>query len=361
MTPDAGIAPQLPAGLPGDWLLDVDLPCPTCRYNLRKLHSPRCPECGGAFRWQTLLQIACPRCAAPLDSEDGANCPQCKLALDWARLLGERDPAEFTQFEYTLRPVRAGFATSLQAMWPRSFWRSIRLEWPPRLERLRRLRLIASSFFVGGIVLLYLVVALTIRLRWMSSNILEQVVAWFAPAVPPLLTAALLPMFTPTLSRFQIRGDQLVRISAYGSIGLAWLGLTYMTIAAIALLVPTLTPFFSPAVAAALPTPFFPDVLAGLECMTIRETPMAYSRVRGLPTSLRSLSAATALLIALLGFLWWWRFVFVSLRDYLRLNRVDAWALTLSTQTIVLICVMIFLSACGGRDWTLYFGRLLVP
>lgn len=43
-----------PPGLPDDWSLDLDLPCPRCRYNLRHLRTPRCPECGTVFRWQSL-------------------------------------------------------------------------------------------------------------------------------------------------------------------------------------------------------------------------------------------------------------------------------------------------------------------
>jgi hypothetical protein len=32
------------------WLFDRDAECPLCKYNLRGLTSPRCPECGEALR-----------------------------------------------------------------------------------------------------------------------------------------------------------------------------------------------------------------------------------------------------------------------------------------------------------------------
>lgn len=34
--------------------LDEDLPCPQCKYNLRGLTVPRCPECRFAFNWSDL-------------------------------------------------------------------------------------------------------------------------------------------------------------------------------------------------------------------------------------------------------------------------------------------------------------------
>lgn len=35
-------------------LIDEDLPCPECEYNLRGLTMPRCPECGHRFAWTDL-------------------------------------------------------------------------------------------------------------------------------------------------------------------------------------------------------------------------------------------------------------------------------------------------------------------
>lgn len=54
-----------------DWLSDNDAECPGCKYNLRGLREPRCPECGKAIQlsitlveqylraWITALVAAC--------------------------------------------------------------------------------------------------------------------------------------------------------------------------------------------------------------------------------------------------------------------------------------------------------------
>lgn len=42
-----------------DWdHLSADIECPLCRYNLRGLVQPRCPECGYAFDWLDLLDVS---------------------------------------------------------------------------------------------------------------------------------------------------------------------------------------------------------------------------------------------------------------------------------------------------------------
>jgi hypothetical protein len=41
---------------PPDWaVIDRDILCPLCDYNLRGLADPRCPECGHQFDWPTVL------------------------------------------------------------------------------------------------------------------------------------------------------------------------------------------------------------------------------------------------------------------------------------------------------------------
>jgi len=42
---------------PGPEGLQHDLPCPRCRYNLRGLTLPRCPECGFEFRWEDIPRL----------------------------------------------------------------------------------------------------------------------------------------------------------------------------------------------------------------------------------------------------------------------------------------------------------------
>ena len=45
-----------------DWsAVSADVKCPLCRYNLRGLVEPRCPECGYRFQWAELLDPRHPR------------------------------------------------------------------------------------------------------------------------------------------------------------------------------------------------------------------------------------------------------------------------------------------------------------
>ena len=108
MTPAENGLPEsaeLPVGLPHDWVQRRDLPCPVCGYNLRMLHTPRCPECGGVFRWQALLHVTRPRCDAPLANENGELCPRCELPLNWKLLLGSAEGIDPRHYEYTNRPL----------------------------------------------------------------------------------------------------------------------------------------------------------------------------------------------------------------------------------------------------------------
>lgn len=203
---------------------------------------------------------------------------RCALELDWARLLGERDPAEFTQFEYTLRPWRAATGVLFSTLFPHRFWRRVRIESPPAVHRLRRLRAFCGAVFALGAVSLFLVLSLTVTGR-VSRESFEQAAGWLAPAVPPLVTAALMPVFTPTLSRFRIRRDQLLRVFAYGACGLVWLGWLYVAIATISIAALYLVPFLPATIAALVPQPFFPDLLGGLDWLTTDRTPWSSVRL----------------------------------------------------------------------------------
>jgi len=49
-------AGQTEAGGPPDWsMIEHDILCPLCEYNLRGLNTPRCPECGYHFEWKEVL------------------------------------------------------------------------------------------------------------------------------------------------------------------------------------------------------------------------------------------------------------------------------------------------------------------
>jgi hypothetical protein len=64
MNPNATLHPLTPVPMPPaprapdapDWdAVSEDIRCPLCRYDLRGLAEPRCPECGYRFRWPELL------------------------------------------------------------------------------------------------------------------------------------------------------------------------------------------------------------------------------------------------------------------------------------------------------------------
>jgi hypothetical protein len=221
--------------------------------------------------------------------------------------------------------------------------------------------LFGGTLFALGVAALYIALSLLVFTRWFAPESLEQLAGWLVPAVPPLVTAALMPVFTPTLSQFRIRRDQLLRIFAYGASGLAWIGLAYVAFAVLALAAHVFLAFLPPAVAAAFPSPFFPDLLAGLEWLTTARTPWGFSRLWGVSAAVLVACVALALVITAVGFAWWWRFVFVALRDYLRLKPGDVWALFLSTQFISFLVCLVLIFGLGGDGWRYYFGRLLLP
>lgn len=327
--------PRLPAGLPDDWLLDRDLPCPKCCYNLRMLSTPRCPECGTVFRWQTLLHVACPRCAESLEIVDVDTCPRCRLALDWKRLLDQVDPSQFKQFEYTQRPVRAAIRTWLATLRPRRFWQDIRLESPPAPKRLRRLLLAAITIHVFSIAVAF----------WVQGYSLPgptffdaSCAAYCAVAVlMPIVTMVGLPLFVPTLGRFRIRGDQLLRCLAYGSMGLVWVGCACLFAAALVMIVNTLWPITWTTWGGTWQRPrlgIYPDIVARW-LHDFRIGPWQEWAV--------SFNGLLLAVVLYLNLVWWWPFLWTALHRYLRLNRRNALALFASTQLIGLIAIAIIL------------------
>lgn len=327
------VAPPLPKGLPDGWLFDHDLPCPTCEYNLRMLRVPRCPECGTAFRWQALLHVACPRCNEPLLEVDGSACPRCALALDWRALLGQADPAQLRQYEYAPRPLKAAMRVWFAALVPARFWARQRLEAPPVVSRLRRFRFYMLALFAVGFICLMLPAGLRLSSRQMWE---EAVLGLSAALTLPLATILLLPRFTPTLARFRVRPDQLLRCLSYGCAGVGWIGVFYL---------------LAGAGAAAL------DLATGGASGVQAQFSLVLNRLaRGLRTSRGTsleLGVSVALSAALLAlaFGWWWRFLYLALRNYLRLDQRNALALFFSTQIIGVALMLNFVSRLPSFQW----------
>jgi hypothetical protein len=324
--------PTLPVGLPDGWVFDRDLYCPTCRYNLRMLHMPRCPECGTVFRWQGLLHIGCPRCGHSLEVVDADACPACGLALNWERLLAEADPARLRQFEYTRHPFRAAWRTWLAALRPRRFWRGISLETPPAVRRLRWLRRAGIATCVGAFA----------AMHWGQASGLSAALGllpiYALVLLLPVVTMLGLPRFTPTLTRFRIRRDQLLRCFAYGSAGVFWTGLLLFLALAITLVVNAVWPVTVIAGGATYQAPrlaAYPPLALG--CL---EHPQLLSS--GIAACMWFNIVLTAA-IAYFSFAWWWPFLWAALTTFLQLNRRNALALFLSTQFIGLLAIMIIL------------------
>jgi len=357
--------------LPDDWALDADLPCPACRYNLRGLRTPRCVECGTEFRWQSILGVACPRCAQPLAACDDESCPQCRLQLDWPALLSTINPVQFDQYEYAVRPIRAAMVAWGKLMRPRRFWRDVPLERPPVVSRLHRFGLAAIFLFAVGLAVLLIAVSSSFgwgrrASLWLGLTFealgLCALVLW-----PPLITAILLPRFTPTLSKFRIRRDQLLRIFMYGRAGVAAAGLILILLvlswAAYLFTMPTLTwamgggwttpDLAPPMLLYSLPWDVVRLRRGFFEWLAVLEPPPG-----GMNPPLRIsewFNVAVGLALVTVGWLWWWRYLWVSLVDYLRLDRGNARALFLSTQAIALLCGLIVL--CNLPEYG--FARLI--
>lgn len=82
-----------------DWLRDRDVYCPLCKYNVRNLTSPRCPECGNGLRlaveivdpylkaWITLLVAMCVGAGIGIPCAIGLTRGIWKDAPNWDRLV----------------------------------------------------------------------------------------------------------------------------------------------------------------------------------------------------------------------------------------------------------------------------------
>ncbi len=346
-------APALPPGVGEDWRLPVDLSCPTCRYNLRALRLPRCPECGGRFRWQALLNVACPRCGQHLGAVEGSECPACALPLNWQSLFESAQPRHFDQgYEYTDRPFRAMLAAWWTTRRPKRFWDRIAIELPPNLHRLR--------WYLGVALALGAVTVLgPLALAWYQQAQAGQLtvlrllygslVGWLAVCslgtLLPLITFAALPFFTPTMTRFRIRRDQLLRCAAYGCTPLVWTAAIMMFGGILIWLGWQLARLaaWPPGLPRAVWYPQLFDINWLLDALA------GGGRWPGLDVVALPfwLNLLVVLLLGLGGGPWCWRFTYVALRGYLRLDRRNAWALLLSTQTIGVLALLAIWSSWG--------------
>jgi hypothetical protein len=312
------------------------------------LRAPRCPECGLIFRWQALLDVSCPRCAEPLGKVDQDTCPRCQLRLEWPALLDAAAALDRSLYEYSDRPARAALRTWFAALNPWRFWKRIPLESPPAVSRLRRLRGAAMAICLVSFAL---VSGLRLqRQAWFLSRaapldifyfMLPQVTPFALAFTLPLVTLVGLPRFTPTLLSFRVRREQLLRCFCYAGTGLFWIGAVYCVAFAAGFLVNLLWP---PAKTA----PLYPD--CGMFFDYLPDSGFwAWRSWAWSPATLPLLSFNVLLSCTLIffGLAWWWVFLYLSLRRYLRLDRSNTWVLFLSTQLIGLLLMLLLLISLG--------------
>ncbi|MGE0478908.1 MAG: hypothetical protein AB7Q17_00425 [Phycisphaerae bacterium] len=322
----------LPPGLSVDWRLDRDLACPHCRYNLRGLRTPRCVECGANFRWQTLVAVECPRCEASVAYHDGETCPRCGLTLQWGPLLAETPlRGTIAPYEYTPRFGRALAGALLRGLLPRRVWRVTPLEAPAVARRLSVL------YWIGAAVLLLGVMVFQAPLIAARDARMSDAAAIAALFALPVVTRLMMPIFSPTLTRFRIRRDRLARAWAYGAVGWFWMG--------VALLIATLvielcarwwlTPMATPRLF------FSPRMVFG--SFVDLDDFGVWDDVRFWWRHYRDayvFSCAFSAVLLWFGALWWWLLFASFLHRHVRLSRTDAWALFLSTQVTGVVLLL---------------------
>ncbi|MGE3180081.1 MAG: hypothetical protein AB7N71_00485 [Phycisphaerae bacterium] len=215
---------SLPTGLPPGWTFGRDLRCPQCKYNLRSLREPLCPECGFVFRWQQLLGVICPRCARPLGDESGNICRHCFLTLDWASLLGDADPHQQLEFEYSTRLARPYLHTLIETLNPWRFWNLQRVQFPPNRARLRIFAYISALLGVLGI--LAPLAATSLGWTYISPD------DWLSLAALATIPSIVLSLFIRTFSRVETRRgrrpERPYRTYVYSITGFVWSGLVLL-------------------------------------------------------------------------------------------------------------------------------------
>jgi hypothetical protein len=193
-------------------------------------------------------------------------------------------------------------------------------------------------------------VALMMTMNYQASGVLfdgSVLVGAGMFLVPALTTIIALPAFTPTLSQFRLRQDQLLRCVAYASSGMAWIGVLLILGAlcglAVNLLIPVPVPGVGPWGRRFWPRLWFaPDLLLG----------EALGGPRYFQWDMAAAWFNLVLGVGMLwfGFVWWWPLLYVALRRYLQLDRRNALALFVSTQLPAVIVVTILAASFSGVD-----------
>jgi hypothetical protein len=122
-TPPASPVPSAPPARSPDWdAVPHDVLCLLCRYNLRGLTEPRCPECGYRFDWQEVL-----------------------------------DPTRHTHpYLFEHHPNPRGFVrTALGTVWPWTFWGNLNANQRPHRRRLVRYWMLSTASILVATVAVF--------------------------------------------------------------------------------------------------------------------------------------------------------------------------------------------------------------
>lgn len=345
----AELQPRLPDGLDPTWRFDHDFRCPSCRYNVRMLRDPRCPECGLVFRWQQLLGTSCARCGESLVHHDGSNCPHCDIGLNWAALFDAFSPSARDHYEYADRPLWPAIMMAFAILRPVRFWGAQSLELPPVTSRLVAFRRVAWALSAVGLLLAFVSLIMSFQWRvgraWGTELAIESWIDLAALSfILPLTTTIALPLFGPTLARFRIRREQMLRVTAYSGGLVGWLGTVIIAESAWLLLSTILDSKF----AVSFPSPFL-NFARGIEVLV--QADLFRRAIAGGWAELGDVGLTLAISFMNIA---WLVSVTTALRRFLRIDWWNIIALLLSTQAIGMLMLLIV-----TLDNTLYTGLLL--
>lgn len=171
-------------------VVDENVDCPRCGYDLRLLTVPRCPECGLPFAWEQIVASARLRHATPL-----------------------------FEYHWRTRPFRSLLGTAARTLYPPALWRCVPIMLAPRPAPLLVLAFVVGlgTAVVDGVVGYWVFYYFN---RLVPTSMVPRVAGELAVlAGLGLLIWLGLLLFWNTRSRGGLHGAHLLRV-----IVLAWTG-----------------------------------------------------------------------------------------------------------------------------------------
>ena len=187
--------------IPNWALMQGDIPCPRCSYNLRELTHTRCPECGLDFLWNEVI--------------------------DRAKVLEQ----PHFEYQWRRRPIRSLLWTSVRLLVPWRFWPSCSMSGPVGVAGLLiqfAVTIILSGFLLFSVKFLCytgyrLVYCRGRQCFWMFrlEDVLPDIIAVLVwPSVIGLLAFLVLLLLWQTRRKYKIRKALLLRVVLYATLSL---------------------------------------------------------------------------------------------------------------------------------------------